>query len=668
MIFRFLVFPSIARASAVALLVAQAGAGPLVIRVGAEGGPADLPAALEALKAARAEDAGRGVTVELPDRIFRLEKPLAMDAIHGGTAEAPVVWKAAEGAHPVVSGGGPITGFRRSDGGLWEVRLKAGTRFDQLWVNGRRATRARYPNEGFFNPSVVAEEKMSEEMARQTVTVPSEDLAPLEGLSREELTRVQLLAYHKWDNTRRFVETVDHDAGTLSVVGQAMKPWNNWDHATGIVLENFRAALDSPGEWFLAEDGLLTYMPRPGEEPEHSEAVAPVAPQLLVLRGTPDQKIGHLRFEGITFQHTGWVAPSDGFSPQQAAASIEGAIQAEHAEHVVIENCRIQHTGGYGLWFRRGCTDNRVLRCHVHDLGAGGLRIGDMRQDGGETSRNTLENNIVRNGGHVFPCAVAVWIGHSGDNRVSHNEVSHFPYTGVSVGWRWGYESSAAKRNIVEHNHIHHIGDGLLSDMGGIYTLGPSQGTVLRHNHIHHITSYKYGGWGLYTDEGSTGILMENNLVHHTTTGGFHQHYGKENVVRNNIFAFARDHQIQFTRPEEHLSFTFTENIVLWESGGLLGGGGWDSGKVRMDRNLYWQTNGEEPSFGGKTLAQWRESGRDIHSNVADPQFVDAGGGDWNLQPDSPAMALGFKPFETRAGVRGDPDWVNLAAASPEGH
>jgi hypothetical protein len=173
--------------------------------------------------------------------------------------------------------------------------------------------------------------------------------------------------------------------------------------------------------------------------------------------------------------------------------------------------------------------------------------------------------------------------------------------------------------------NIHHIGRGVLSDMGGVYTLGVSTGTSVSNNVIHDVDSYdRYGrgGWGLYNDEGSTSIRLENNLVYNTATGGYHQHYGRENLVQNNIFALARDGQIQRSRAERHISFTFEHNIVYWKDGPLLAGT-WSDQNFRMDHNLYFNARGQAVSFGGQSLPRWREAtGQDQHSQIADPMFV----------------------------------------------
>jgi hypothetical protein len=185
--------------------------------------------------------------------------------------------------------------------------------------------------------------------------------------------------------------------------------------------------------------------------------------------------------------------------------------------------------------------------------------------------------------------------------------------------------------------------------MGGIYTLGKQPGTVIRNNLWHDIAATRYGGWGIYFDEGTSGILAESNVVYRTTHGGFHQHYGETNVVRNNIFAFARDHQLQRTRPEPHSSFTFTNNIVYYDSGSLLAGD-WSGDNYQMDGNLYFDArpdaNPEQLRLGPCTWQEWQQRGHDQHSLVADPLFIAPGENDFRLQATSPAFKLGFQPID----------------------
>ena len=259
----------------------------------------------------------------------------------------------------------------------------------------------------------------------------------------------------------------------------------------------------------------------------------------------------------------------------------------------------------------RGCRNDRVVGCELSDLGGGGVKVGEqaVRDDPAEQTHDVVvSDDHIHDGGLVFSQAVGVWVGQSYGDRIAHNHIHDFYYTGVSCGWTWGYGKTLAHDNIIEFNDIHDLGKGWLSDMGGVYTLGDQPGTVVRSNVIHDVTGLHYGGWGIYFDEGTTGVVAEDNLVYRTTHGGFHQHYGKDNIVRNNVFALGREAQLQRTRAEDHRSFTFERNIVYYRTGKLLQGA-WDDDRVSLDSNLYWRAGGGDVRFGDLTWAQWQRQG-----------------------------------------------------------
>ncbi|MBN1359697.1 MAG: right-handed parallel beta-helix repeat-containing protein [Sedimentisphaerales bacterium] len=643
------------------------------INVSPDGSVTTLEQARDMIREAKAKaPLTEPVHVVLADGRYTLSEPFVLTPADSGTEKAPIYYEAAPGARPLFSGGRIIAGFAAGADGVWTVHLPAVAEgqwyFEQLFVNGRRAVRARTPNKWYHYMGETSEVPIEGQAGqfRRTTNARADALAPLKGLSDAELRDVTLVAHHKWCITRRFLKGVDFDTGTLMTTGEQLKSYSGWPANTRFHLENLKTALDAPGEWFLSRDGTLSYKPLPEEDPATTEVVAAYATKFVVVQGEPEagKFVEHVTLKGLTFQHNQELLPPSGYAPYQAAYATEAAIMADGARYVTLEECEIAHTATYGVWFRQGCRDCRIEQCYLYDLGAGGVRIGEgqMRNDEpSRTSHITVNNNIIRSGGRIYASAVGVWIGQSGDNDVTHNEIADFYYTGLSVGWRWGYSNSLAKRNDLSFNHVHHLGWWVLSDMGGIYTLGPSEGTVVANNIFHDIYAYSYGGWGLYTDEGSTGIVMENNLVYDTKTGSFHQHYGKENVIRNNIMVDSLLHQVQATRVEEHLSFTFENNIVYWTTGPLLSGP-WDRVRIRMDNNCYWNTGGRQINFAGRSLEQWREKGYDQNSVIADPLFVDPNHHDFHLKADSPALKVGFKPFDyTQAGVYGNLDWIKKA-------
>ena len=644
-------------------------------------------AAVEKIRMAKASGDKSAWTVRVAPGLYPFERPLVFVPADSGTPEAPVRWIADRG-EAVFSGGGLIVGWKDAGDGVWEApvpRDKAGKPiwFQSLYANGRRARRSRHPENGFASLKSWKESATTNDAGKviygEHFVFDDKAFDALNGLSASELAAVELQIRCKWSYGTYSVAGWNPATRTLTANGKAgMQSWK-MPNEKGVLyaLENVRAGFDTPGEWFYDVVGeKVLYRPLPGERISEFKALAPLSqlPNVIRFDGDPQkgEHVTDISFDGIavTCSRTDGDRLPSGFVQlyqYQAGAFAGGSVFAKGAQRLSFENCRIFGVENYAMWFDIGCVSNRIVGCTFEDLGAGGLWIGGkkanlFKDSGGWKEQRTkftrpipygdpevahvhqcafftIEDCTVRHAGLVNPEGCGIVLTHVSDSSITHCDIFDLYYTGISVGWTWGYSGSVSQRNTIAFNHIWDIGKHVMADMGGIYTLGTSYGTSISNNVIHHVDSVSYGGWGLYNDEGSEGIVLENNLVYDTKDSSYHQHYGRENVVRNNILACSKESQIAVSRPEQHLCVTFLNNIVYWdtktpvfspEKKPVSEG----AGKLAWTNNIFWCAsaptviNGPNPAV------------------VCDPRFEDPAKRDFRLRKDSPALRFGFKPWD----------------------
>lgn len=638
----------------------------------------------------RARDAVRALidrhTRQQPVRVlFRGGTYYLNDAVEfgpedSGSEKAPVIYAAAPGERVILSGGKRLWGGRWGEANghrAWVLDLpevKEGRwRFRQLFVNGIRCARTRLPKAGEFRieslPGYTGDFLRSP--TRQFVFAPGNINS-----AWRNLRDVEVVAITRWLDNRLPILSVNDQTRTATFDRSSLFALHSGSRLEPYWVENVFEALDTPGQWYLDRpNGQLYYLPRSGEEMASAEMVAPHLTQLLRMVGREGAPVHDLRFEGIVFAHTEWQPPLDYASSLQAGIEVPGALLFDYAERCAVTDGAVEHIGNYGIEVGVGCQAIEVARNRLTDLGAGGIRIGHFfswETDGsgrlterglqrkaampkGPHSRGiVVTDNEIAHLGRFTPEAVGVFVGDNADCKVIRNHIHDLFYSGISVGSVQDFGPAQATNNVIEYNHIHDIGQGMLSDMGGIYACS-TPGTRIAYNVVRNVARRDYGGWGIYTDEGCHDLSIEKNLVSNCQDGALFAHHSRNITAENNLFAL--NHGTQADRGGVGgFELTFRRNIVYFREGSAIGSYGIEkSGRAvcAFDRNLYWNAAGASVRFGNKSFAEWQAMGQDRNSLVADPLFVDPEKGDFNLRENSPATKIGFEPWDfSKVGPR----------------
>jgi hypothetical protein len=513
-----------------------------------------------------------GAHIYLRSGLYALSEPLFIRPEDSGTSASPTFIEAAPNEKPILNGGVPVTGWQKLKGNVaglpkeavrkvWVADApKVGGRlleFRQLWVNGEKAIRAK------DTPYPLMNRILSWNKQEQTCWIPAPkfgDLSKAEGL--------EMLIHQWWAIANLRIKRIDVQGDSAKLWFhqpesriQSEHPWPApWlSKETGnsaFYLTNAIQFLNQPGEWFLdSKAEKIYYIPRPNENLTTAQVIAPSLETLVRIAGTIDHPVTNVTFKGISFQHTGWLRPSQqGHVPHQAGLymfdayklkipgtpdkkSLENqawigrpaaAVEVNFAQHTMFENCRFEHLAATGLDYHKGVQDNFIRGNLFKDIGGTGILAGVFADEATEIhlpynptddrevcTNLTITNNLITAVTNEDWGAVGIGAGYVRNISIEHNDISEVGYSGISMGWGWTRTINAMRNNRVVANKIHHYAKHMY-DAAAIYTLSAQPGSTIAENYIDSVYKAPYAHlpahwFYLYTDEGSSYFTIKDN-------------------------------------------------------------------------------------------------------------------------------------------------------------
>ncbi len=510
-----------------------------------------------------------GITIYMEGGTYAFHEPVFIRPEDSGTKESPTIIRSVGDEKVILSGGISINGWKKQ-GKVWvaDVPVFNGRPLDfrQLWVNGKKAVRAR-DVEDFEKMNRIC----SVDEKNEILYVPAVSIRRLiDNKGNLKAKYAEMVLHQMWCVANLRIRSVEVQGDSAAIRFhqpesriQFEHPWphpmvTTDGHNSAFYLTNARELQDVPGEWYHDIDARkVYYYPREGEKMQEAEVIVPAVETLVRVEGTVDRPVCHIRFEKITFSYTTWMRPSEkGHVPLQAGMYLTdgyridpkmqrnylnhpldnqgwlgrpaAAVRVVAARQIDFERCRFEHLGSTGLDYEEAVQGGVVRGCLFRDIAGNGLLVGSFSPAAHETHlpydpadrREVCTQQQINNcyfteiGNEDWGC-LAIAAGYVGDINIEHNEISEVPYSGISLGWGWTQTVNCMRNNRVHANLIHHYAKHMY-DVAGIYTLGSQPKSYVTENCVHSI--YKPGyvhdpnhWFYLYTDEGSSFITVRDN-------------------------------------------------------------------------------------------------------------------------------------------------------------
>ena len=510
-----------------------------------------------------------GITIYMEGGTYAFHEPFFIRPEDSGTKESPTIIRSVGDEKVILSGGISINGWKKQ-GKVWvaDVPVFNGRPLDfrQLWVNGKKAVRAR-DVEDFEKMNRIC----SVDEKNEILYVPAVSIRRLiDNKGNLKAKYAEMVLHQMWCVANLRIRSVEVQGDSAAIRFhqpesriQFEHPWprpmvTTDGHNSAFYLTNARELQDVPGEWYHDIDARkIYYYPREGEKMQEAKVIVPAVETLVRVEGTVDRPVCHIRFEKITFSYTTWMRPSEkGHVPLQAGMYLTdgyridpkmqrnylnhpldnqgwlgrpaAAVRVVAARQIDFERCRFEHLGSTGLDYEEAVQGGVVRGCLFRDIAGNGLLVGSFSPAAHETHLpyDPADRREVCTQQHINNCyfteignedwgCLAIAAGYVGDVNIEHNEISEVPYSGISLGWGWTQTVNCMRNNRVHANLIHHYAKHMY-DVAGIYTLGSQPKSYVTENCVHSI--YKPGyvhdpnhWFYLYTDEGSSFITVRDN-------------------------------------------------------------------------------------------------------------------------------------------------------------
>ena len=510
-----------------------------------------------------------GITIYMEGGTYAFHEPVFIRPEDSGTKESPTIIRSVGDEKVILSGGISIKGWKKQ-GKVWVADVPAFNGrpldFRQLWVNGKKAVRAR-DVEDFEKMNRIC----SVDEKNEILYVPAVSIRRLiDNKGNLKAKYAEMVLHQMWCVANLRIRSVEVQGDSAAIRFHQPESRIQFEHLwprpmvttdghnSAFYLTNARELQDVPGEWYHDMDARkVYYYPREGEKMQEAEVIVPAVETLVRVEGTVDRPVCHIRFEKITFSYTTWMRPSEkGHVPLQAGMYLTdgyridpkmqrdylnhpldnqgwlgrpaAAVRVVAAKQIDFERCRFEHLGSTGLDYEEAVQGGVVRGCLFRDIAGNGLLVGSFSPAAHETHlpydpadrREVCTQQQINNcyfteiGNEDWGC-LAIAAGYVGDVNIEHNEISEVPYSGISLGWGWTQTVNCMRNNRVHANLIHHYAKHMY-DVAGIYTLGSQPKSYVTENCVHSI--YKPGyvhdpnhWFYLYTDEGSSFITVRDN-------------------------------------------------------------------------------------------------------------------------------------------------------------